>query len=135
MDRHDISLKLIKHREELGLTIWQMAKRLGLTERLIEILENDGETMPLIIAKRIMPEYGLSREEGELLLPINMRPHGSDYEPNRYFTEDGEFWLWANRYYGKEEGDKPAWILDPYDIRKAIEENFGEPDMTAKMEG
>lgn len=76
--------RMIKHREELGLNVTDMANRIGITPKLLLILEDGGYTLPSIVRDHIRKEYGFTKRECEELLPINLRPHGGDYEPNRY---------------------------------------------------
>ena len=117
MTRSDISQKLIDHRKELELSIYQMAKKVGVASRLIDVLETDGYTLPGIIFNKIMPEYGLTLEEGELLLPENMRPHGNDYEPKRYLNDDATEAMLRGRQRDP----------DHYDVQATIEKYFGKP--------
>lgn len=50
---------------------------------MMEILEAGAVTTPKLVV-RIAQEYGLTDLEAEELMPLHMRPHGGDYEPDRY---------------------------------------------------
>ena len=79
--------RMIKRREKYRISRKKMALKCGCSEKLLQIIEEeDGVTRPNI-AKRIGLAYGLTELEIEELMPINYRPHGGDYEPDRYLHE------------------------------------------------
>lgn len=79
--------KMVKFRESKGLDIRDMAYRCRIGPRLMEILEEGGVTTPRLVPQ-IAEQYGLTELEAEDLMPEHMRPHGPDYDPDRYVVQD-----------------------------------------------
>lgn len=75
--------KMVAWREESGLDRKWMAKRIGCSKDLLGMVELGEVTHPAI-ARRIGEAYHLTELETEELMPKNHRPHGGDYEPDRY---------------------------------------------------
>ena len=87
----DVRKKMRDYRKSLGLSKKEMAKRCGISEVLLGMVENCDVTNPGIVA-RIQEQYKLTDLEAEDLLPINRRPHGGDYDPDRYVPFDFEYY-------------------------------------------
>lgn len=79
--------KMVKFRESKGLDIRDMAYRCRIGPTLMEILEEGGVTTPKLVPQ-IAEQYGLTELEAEDLMPEHMRPHGPDYDPDRYVIQD-----------------------------------------------
>ena len=75
--------KMVRRREHGGITIQQMAKKCRISEGLMRMIE-EGEVTHPVIAQRIARRYRLTELEAEELMPLNRRPHGGDYDPDRY---------------------------------------------------
>ena len=75
--------KMVKYREDHGIDIPTMANRCRISSYLMEILEEGAVTTPKLVPQ-IAKEYELTDLEAEELMPLHMRPHGGDYEPDRY---------------------------------------------------
>lgn len=75
--------RMIAWRERFGVSRDQVAKEIGCSKDLLGMVEHGEVTHPSI-AHRIGAAYGLSELETEELMPKNYRPHGGDYEPDRY---------------------------------------------------
>lgn len=78
--------KMVEFREKYGLSIRQMAEICGTSSDILGMVEKGDVTHPKIV-ERIRKGYKLTDLEAEELLPINRRPHGGDYDPDRYVTE------------------------------------------------
>ena len=74
---------MIHSRENVGLSIAEMATALGISEGLLRIVEEGGVTHPNI-ALKIQKRFKLTDLQTEDLMPLCRRPHGGDYDPNRY---------------------------------------------------
>lgn len=83
--RSDLSGKMIRIREGMGLTQQQMAHQLSVSVRLIRLLEEDetGVTAPGI-AERVGKAYGLNKQETLLLMRESGRPGDPKYVPDKY---------------------------------------------------
>ena len=82
---------MVHKRKELGLSTKQMALyRYGISEVLLKMIENGAVTHPEI-AQKIQKVVGLSDLQTEELIPLHRRPHGGDYEPNRYVAPADRF--------------------------------------------
>ena len=83
--RSDLSGKMIRIREGMGLTQQQMAHQLSVSVRLIRWLEEDesGVTAPGI-AERVGKAYGLNKQETLLLMRESGRPGHPKYVPDKY---------------------------------------------------
>ena len=75
--------KMIKYRTDYGISLPEMSKICGVSSYLLQILEDGGVTTPKLVPQ-IASAYGLSELEAEELMPEHMRPHGNDYDPERY---------------------------------------------------
>ena len=75
--------KMKKWREESGITLKQMSTRSGISESLLDLIENGGVTHP-DIAKRFVKAYGFPEECVEELIPRNYRKGTDEYDPDRY---------------------------------------------------
>lgn len=73
---------IFQKRIDLGLTLRAAAKKLQISESLLDMIENGRVTHPNI-AKRIQKLYKLTDEEYYQLIPENYRP-GDKYEPTKY---------------------------------------------------
>lgn len=78
--------KMVEFREKYGLSIQQMANICGTSTDILGMVEKGEVTHPKIV-ERIRKGYKLTDLEAEELLPIHRRPHGGDYEPDRYVVE------------------------------------------------
>lgn len=77
--------KVKRWRVDHGLTIAQMARQLRISETLLYIVEDGGVTHPRV-AERFQKLCGLTDLEAEGLIPVHLRPHGGDYDPERYLA-------------------------------------------------
>jgi transcriptional regulator with XRE-family HTH domain len=93
--------KMKAFRESKGLSKKQMARKCGMSEVLLGIVETAGCTHPNIVS-RIQKQYELTDLEAEELLPLHRRPHGGDYDPDRYVPNDFE-------YQRLPEHENPRW--------------------------
>lgn len=84
---NDLRERMIAYRTQRRLSRYRMAERCKCSERLIFILEEEAGVTAPNIAKRVAKEYGLTELEAEELMPINRRPNGGDYDPDRYLHE------------------------------------------------
>lgn len=75
--------KMIDYRNEHYVTLSKMARRLRISEKLLDIIERGGVTHPNIV-QRIKEEYGFTETEANELLPPVRRPGHPDYDPERY---------------------------------------------------
>lgn len=75
--------KMVKFRTDYGVSLLDMAKQCKISTYLLDLLENGAVTTPKLVPQ-IASAYGLSELEAEELMPEHMRPHGDDYEPDRY---------------------------------------------------
>lgn len=75
--------KMIKYRTDYGIDIQTMARQCRISSYLLTILEEGAVTTPKLVPQ-IAKAYGLTELEAEELMPLHMRPHGGDYEPDRY---------------------------------------------------
>ena len=78
--------KMVKFRTDHNLSILDMARRCRISSYLMEILEEGAVTTPKLVPQ-IAEAYGLDELEAEELMPEHLRPHGDDYEPNRYVLD------------------------------------------------
>lgn len=78
---------MIERRESFSLTREQMAKKLGISSKLLEMLETDDQcvTHPTFV-DRISKAYRLTKTQRTAMLPENHRP-GPNYDPDRYKFE------------------------------------------------
>lgn len=75
---------MIHKRKSLGLSAKEMALyHYGISTVLLKMIENGAVTHPEI-AKKIQRVLKLTDLQTEELIPLNRRPHGGDYDPNRY---------------------------------------------------
>lgn len=82
--------KMVYIRERRGLSKKQMAGYCGVSETLLGMVEGWAVTHPNAV-RRIQVAYGLNNLEAEELLPMNRRPHGGDYDPDRFVPRDYEY--------------------------------------------
>lgn len=78
---------LIEMRKKRGLNIYEMADICGVSVTVLAYVE-DGEVTHPKIVKKIQRGYGLTDDQAELLLPINRRPHGGQYDPDKFVVPD-----------------------------------------------
>lgn len=78
--------KMIDYRNEHYITLTKMARRLRISEELLDIIERGGVTHPNIV-ERIKTEYGFTEAEANELLPTIRRPGHPDYDPERFVVE------------------------------------------------
>lgn len=100
------SKAMIAYRERLRLTLKDMSEESGVSEQLLDILENGGTTTTKI-AKRVAKAYRLTDEQAELLLPLNLRPNGGDYDPLRYMDQKDIRALSGEPYHGEGFNERP----------------------------
>lgn len=75
---------MVHKRKELGLNAKEMALyRYGISEVLLKMIEAGEVTHPEI-AKKIQRTLELTDLQTEELIPVHRRPHGGDYDPDRY---------------------------------------------------
>ena len=85
---------MILHRKLKNISQSEMAEKIGISTTLLSMIESGEYTTPGI-AQRIAKAYGLDEsswgyltdDPWEYLVPINRRPHGDDYDPDRYVHE------------------------------------------------
>lgn len=77
--------KMIKWRNEMGVTIKSLSRRSGISETLLGMVEGGQVTHP-VIAKRIQKLYGLTDKEAEELVPKIHRKSDPEYDPDKYVT-------------------------------------------------
>lgn len=75
--------KMQKWREKRGLSYADISQRCGVSAGLISCIEGGWVTHPNIVSK-LQKVYKLTDLQSEELLPEHRRPHGNDYEPDRY---------------------------------------------------
>jgi transcriptional regulator with XRE-family HTH domain len=90
-----------EYRKSHSLSKKQMARKCGMSEVLLGIVEAGGYTHQNIVS-RIQMQYELTDLEAEALLPLHRRPHGGDYDPDRYVPNDFE-------YQRLPEHENPRW--------------------------
>lgn len=75
---------MIERRKALRMTRDQMARRLQISPKLVEMLEEDENcvTHPEIV-KVVARAYRLTKQQKTMMLPENYRP-GPHYNPDRY---------------------------------------------------
>lgn len=79
---------MIDYRAKRGIPRDKMAKKLHISETLLEMIEeNDQEVTHPLIVKSIARAYGLTERQKTMMLPLNHRP-GPDYDPDRYKSPD-----------------------------------------------
>lgn len=82
---------MIHKRKEMGFSTKYMALyQYGISEVLLKMIENGAVTHP-DIARKIQKVIGLSDLQTEELIPLHRRPHGGDYDPNRYVAPADRF--------------------------------------------
>ena len=74
------------YRQSLGLSVEQMAQKIGVGRHLLEMIENGSVTHP-DIAKQIGEGYGLTEDEYQELIPPNRRVGGEEYDPEKFKME------------------------------------------------
>ena len=79
--------KVKQWRKDHGLTVEQMARQLHISEMLMTIIEDGGTTHPQA-AERFQNLCGLTDLETEELVPVHLRPHGGDYDPERFLAPE-----------------------------------------------
>lgn len=79
--------KMNKFRTDHNLSIPDMAKRCRISSYLLQLLEDGAVTTPKLVPQ-IAEEYELTELEAEELMPEHMRPHGNDYDPDRYVLNE-----------------------------------------------
>ena len=79
----DVYEKMRAYRDEHYITLAKMSRRINVPECILVIAENGGVTHPNFV-KRIQKGYKLTSDEAECLLPECRRPHGKNYDPDRY---------------------------------------------------
>jgi len=83
--------KMIAWREEHQTTFTAIAKKVKISEALLDLVENGHVTHPKI-ARRIQKFFKLTDEEYEELIPENHRMSSDKYDPTHYApTEDPGF--------------------------------------------
>ena len=88
---------MVHMRKQFGLSAKEMAlQRYGISEVLLKMIENGAVTHPEI-AKKIQNVLGLTDIQTEELLPVHRRPHGGDYDPDRYAISPEEFLDFSSR--------------------------------------
>lgn len=75
--------KMIKWRESKKLSFNDISKLIGISGKLIAMIESGEVTHPKIVEK-IKGFYGFSDNEVEELLPKNRRPSDPNYDPDKY---------------------------------------------------
>ena len=88
--------KMAYIRGRRDMTKKQMAGYCGVSELLLSMVEAGHVTHPNLV-RRIQVAYGLNNIEAEELLPVNRRPHGGDYEPDRFAPRDYEYMRLPNK--------------------------------------
>ena len=78
--------KMIKYRTDYKISIPSMAQQCHISSYLLQLLEDGAVTTPKLVPQ-IASAYGLSELEAEDLMPEHMRPHGNDYEPDRFVND------------------------------------------------
>lgn len=74
---------MLDFRDRNHITRKKMAKKCGISETLLAIIERGGVTTPKL-AHNVAKAYRIKGIMAEYLVPEHMRPHGPDYEPDRY---------------------------------------------------
>ncbi len=88
---------MVHKRKTFGLSTKEMAlQKYGISEVLLKMIENGAVTHPEI-AKKIQNTLGLTDLQTEELLPLHRRPHGGDYDPDRYAIPPEEFLDFSSR--------------------------------------
>ena len=80
---------MIETRKQMGLSIPDMARKCEIGSYLLQMIEVGAVTTPKLVPQ-IAEQYGLTELESEELIPEHMRPHGDDYEPNRYVIHESK---------------------------------------------
>ena len=75
--------KMVDYRKKRGMTIKQMHRKCGVSEHLLENIEEGYVTHPKI-AEIIGKAYELTEKEIEDLVPENHRKSSDKYEPDKY---------------------------------------------------
>ena len=81
---------MIQIRERKNRTIKQMADLIGISEGLLRMIEEGAVTHPQIVLA-IQNTYTLTDMQAEELLPVNRRPNGGEYDPDRYVLPCDDF--------------------------------------------
>lgn len=85
----DAREKIIDKRTKFGITLKQVAKRIGVSEALLSMVEAGHVTHPKI-ARKIGQYYKLTELETEELMPKCRRPHDPAYDPTLEEPQHGE---------------------------------------------
>ena len=86
---------MIHTRKMMGLSAKKMAmQQYGISEVLLKMIEAGEVTHPEI-AKKIQRTLNLTDLQTEELVPLHRRPHGGDYDPDRYTESDREFAMFS----------------------------------------
>lgn len=83
----DTRSKMKAYRRQKCITRNEIARKAGVSDVLIGMVEAGEVTHPLLV-KRIQKAYGLTDLEAEELLPKNRRPHDPSYDPDKYVAPD-----------------------------------------------
>ena len=82
---------MIEFRRQRGISRELMAKKLSISPKLLEMLEeNDQEVSHPNIVKRVAKAYRLTKTQRIGMLPPNHRP-GPGYDPDKYETPSNLF--------------------------------------------
>lgn len=97
--------KMLEYRVNTGVSVRRIARRLGISVGLLDMVENGDVTHPNI-ALRMQKLYGLTDEETEELMPENYRKSSPKYDPDKYklsepngFTIDPSSRVYAEHPY------------------------------------
>ena len=112
--------KMIQCRKDRHVSIPDMAQRCRISSYLLQLLEDGAVTTPKLVPQ-IAEAYNLSELEAEELMPEHMRPHGDDYDPDRYVVnmpvscrvmERLPDFLWSSRMKGGSWHRPHSWCND-----------------------
>ena len=82
---------MIQFREQTGLSLDEMARYLKISPKLLEMLEEDDQTVTHPkIARRVAKTYHLTEAQYLRLIPKDYRP-GPGYDPGKYVREVQKF--------------------------------------------
>lgn len=82
---------MIQFRTQTGLSVREMARCLKISPKLLEMLEEDDQTVTHPkIARRVAKTYRLTEAQYLSLIPENYRP-GPGYDPGKYVREVQKF--------------------------------------------